>query len=463
MAASASSGKRAVMTPRAGARMHQQRDRVKGRPWLDKKNAHQEVPHGAIFAYEYLEPEQTFCGVIQVSGKAIKHIDHIKSLLSQPLLIGRSRRAGYGGDAIIEFRADTSCEYSANVSGSLRESITSGDHFRLMLVSAYVGRHPATGQLDPMALDEELAALLPVDIERRCWAFETVGSFNRKWRLEVPQAPAVKAGAVLVLEAREDITLERLRKVECAGLGETRGEGVGRALVLVHSEHSRADNVIGLTRDSLGRQRPPATTITKPSNSAPQLRFLEERIVLTAARTAIEQLGARIATRPEKAPASSLLNRIRTIFRQVHNNETATVALEKLAVWCSSEDEDKNKALRADARQKLDGCVIDKDTTLINWLKSLSDKTEDDGTANKKSGEAATKRKEATANHKKGWDQLVKATSRASSLTGLAQRHHLTDKDVAQTILQQHSALLRVHLIDTVLATMDRRNRGGAQ
>src|SRR5690606_8494300 len=103
MAGSASGGARRPAAPPIGSRFHQQRDRIKGRPWKDRA----EQPHGALFAYEYLEAEQVFRGVVQVMPRARADIERIKELLGAgPILVGRSRRAGYGGEADVELAGE---------------------------------------------------------------------------------------------------------------------------------------------------------------------------------------------------------------------------------------------------------------------------------------------------------------------------------------------------------------------
>jgi len=195
-------------TPCMGSRLHQQRDREKGRPWTKRHGATEER-RGVIFPYEYLEAEQVFRGAIQVMPAAAADIGRIKGLLDAGLiLVGRSRRAGYGGEATVEFMGQAQREYE-NVSDSISQDVSADAWFRALLVSTYVGRHPTTGQIDPSALQHELRRRLgdAATVERTRWTFEAVEAFNQKWRLEVPQAQAVVAGAVLVLKATSTIPL----------------------------------------------------------------------------------------------------------------------------------------------------------------------------------------------------------------------------------------------------------------
>src|SRR5690606_19045564 len=108
------------------------------------------------------------------------------------------------------------------VSGAISEGVAPEKLFRAFLVSSYIGRHPATGQIDPTALHQELRRRLggAATVERTRWTFELVGAFNQKWRLEIPQAQAVAAGAMLVLKSTSAISRATLRAIEDEGLGE---------------------------------------------------------------------------------------------------------------------------------------------------------------------------------------------------------------------------------------------------
>ncbi len=437
VAALASGGDRELVTPRIGSRLHLQRDRVKGRPWKDRD----EQPHGAIFAYEYLEAGQVFCGAIQVMPTAVGDIEDIKELLDAgPILVGRSRRAGYGGEAEIEFTGPSPREYE-NVSDAISRDVDAGAWFRAFLVSAYVGRDPVTGQIDPGTLVRELGGRLRdiATVQRTCWNFEVVGSFNRKWRLEVPQAQAVAAGAVLVLKATSKIPLALLQAIEHEGLGERRVEGFGRVLFLEHSEEHWAIRVRS-TED----RAPERSDDSRADNSLSrprgrQLDFLETRIVLAAARAELDRIAELdLVEGAQRRSTNSLLGRLRTLFRRAADEQSAQNALKNLGIWCS--DDDHPDVLKKSAREKLDRCKMG-EKSLRQWLREL---------AGADPGEV-------------GWSALVKSCGNPSTLTGLTQRSYLTSPEVAEAVLHEHSALLRVYLIDAVLTAMARLNRRGAQ
>lgn len=424
------SGRRTLKDVRVNARLHQQRDRVKGRPWTDK----QENAHGAIYTYEYLEPDQTFTGLIQVTEAAASDIDRLKALLTEPILVGRARRAGYGGEAVISAVRQETGEY-LNATGRLDADVIANGRFRVLLTSAYVGRHPLTGQNDALAIEQELADLLGsnIEIERRRWAFEVLGGFNRKWGLETPQVVALRGGSVLVLRARGGpLGLDVLRRVEHEGLGERRAEGFGRVLFLHYDDEG---DLIRLGYDAAGHG-----TASLPSDSGVSAHsgFLEERLVLGAARAELDRVARLdIVCHASRLPTNSLLARLRAPLRGRLDEESAGRCLQTIVLWCGTGD----TALMDAARNKLKACSVrigGLERDLLSWLFELAD----------------------SARIETGWARLVRAVGSQSSVTGLATRRHLTTKGAAQCILEANSALLRVHLIDAVLAAMVRKNQG---
>jgi CRISPR-associated protein Csx10 len=438
---SAATGSAGTTTaPRIGSRLHQQRDREKGRSWT-KRNGASEERRGMIFPYEYLEAEQIFRGAIQVMPAATADIGRIQESLSTgPILIGRSRRAGYGGEATIEFTGQTQREYE-NVSNSTSHGVGPGRWFRALLVSTYVGRHPTTGQIDPSALQDELCCRLgnAATIERTRWSFEVVGAFNQKWRLEVPQTQAVAAGAVLVLKATSAIPAATLRAIEHEGLGERRVEGFGRILFLEHSEDHGAIRLTRAEDQALAESSGPRQLGPPSEQHRHQLDLLEQRIVLAAARAELDRVAALdLAAKAEgKLPTNSLLGRVRTLFRRAMDEQAAQAALVNLRIWCS---EDNPEALKKNAREKLERCKIDKDGLCV-WLRKLAE----------------------AGPGKLGWESLVQASGNQATLTGLAAKSHLTSPEASEAVLHSHSALLRVHLIDAVLGAMAHLNRRGAR
>jgi len=422
-----------TIKPYLGSRLHQQRDREKGRPWT-KRNGRSEERRGVIFPVEYVEADQVFRGAIQIMPAATADIQCVEELLrAGPILVGRSRRAGYGGEAAVEFRTQAQREYE-NVSDSISRDVDADAWFRALLTSAYVGRHPATGQIDPSALQHELERRLDetAKVKRTRWAFETVGAFNQKWRVEVPQAQAVAGGAVLVLKATRAIPVSTLRAIEHEGLGERRVEGFGRILFLEHLDDHRTFEIQGERKD---REHSGLEQVLAPTaHEREHISLLERRIVLAAARSELDQIAtADIAAKSKTLPSSSLLGRLRTLFRGVVNEGSAETALNNLATWCSTGD----KALKDKARKRLEKCNVPAGT-LLNWLTALA----------------------AGATGESAWKALLAAVGNsANRLNPIAQDHCLTDKETAQECLHAHAAQLCVYLIDGVLVALARRNR----
>lgn len=413
---------------KTGARIHQQRDRVKGRSWTDKD----EQPHGTIFSYTYLEAGQTFSGVIQVAADAADDIERLKKLLEQPILVGRSRRAGYGGEAKLNWRGEADREFT-DLRESVREDIPEGERFRVMLTSAYVGRHPQTGQIDPTALDHELNEVLggAATIEHRRWAFETVGGFNRKWALETPQVMAVRGGSVLVLRATQPLEWAKLEAVEHAGLGERRAEGFGRLVFLWHSGATD----VGFKKDEEKEDLP-----NLPAGSAhaqhEQVQFLETRLMLTAARAELDRVAQQdLVQDAAKLPTSSLLGRLRGLVRGVLDEQSASDALKTLHTWCGQ----GKTALKEIAQKQLRACTLGKEQQLLGWLTAIA----------------------ASTDTESGWAALLKATGSAASMGSLAEKHYLTDQSTAQAILEENAQILKTYLIDAVLTEMTKKNRKG--
>ncbi|MFP4033320.1 MAG: RAMP superfamily CRISPR-associated protein [Desulfococcaceae bacterium] len=416
--------------PDVRARLHQQRDRNKGRPWKDRRNG-AEINHGAIFAYEYLEAGQTFCGAIQLRPEAANARERIKTLLKKaPILVGRSRRAGYGGEADICFEPEPIGRENGSVSSELRRGLSPGDEFRLRTLSACVIRDPDTGQLDPAALEFAVLKRLGdrAEVLRRRWNFERVGGFNRKWRLETPQALSAAAGSVLVLRAKSEISADDLRKIEHDGIGERKAEGFGRVIFLDQPEEPAS-----IYFEEKDDKKPNASPETAPASET--LNFLETRLILSAARAELDVAAAELAGKAQKIPSNSLIGRLRGLLRNAPDAGAALAALGHLNTWCGGGD----NGLKCTAEEQLKKCRI-ANMRLLDWLRATTS-IHPDGD---------------------GWKTLSQRSGSEAALNGVAERYRLNEKKAAENILVQNAPLLSVYLVDAVLAAMARKNRGGA-
>ena len=350
------------LTVRTDARSHQQRDRVKGRSWKTTHVDGSEKAHGVLFAYEYLEPGQSFHGLIQVIAdsetEAEAIIATIREILNgRQIAVGRSRRAGYGGAATMSL---SSTEPHEALWGDVQNDLSVDSLFRAYLLSACIVRDPFTGQLDPCALPgllvQRFGGEAVVGVERTLWDFETVGGFNRKWQLEVPQALAVKAGSVLVVKAKQAIPAAVLRQIEHDGFGERRIEGFGRLVFL-----NKAPRTVSISSSTRRREPHP-----HPGGAAPELvRFLQQRLLNAAFSRSLGRQVREIVRDAKKVPPGSLLGRLRIPFR----NGAPETGLQTLQQWLEGEDDSKNpKKLKREARDKLRACRFS-NTTLFDWLK----------------------------------------------------------------------------------------------
>lgn len=399
--------------PACGSRVHQQRDRTRGRAWTDPQT---EEPHGTIFAFEFLEADQEFDGLVQILGEDDATCDalaaRVKEVLRGPVLVGRSRRGGYGGDASISWNDPRDREVSGQ--SIISSDVEEGTRFRALLVSAYVGRDPETGQLDPTHLANEVMDRLGgrAEVVHRRWSFQLVGGFNRKWRLEVPQALACAAGSVLVLEATGRIPFGDLVAVEHAGLGERRVEGLGRVVFLE-----------GLPQ-TLVLRAPSAARPKAPDGAPPELvRFAEARIVDATVDRVIQEEASRLARSAKMIPSTSLLGRLRNAMRA-----EPEVALATLKTWLAAEGAPRNR-LKRPAMEQLERCRIGDRQRLSAWLRATA------------AGDGAE-------------DLAV-----LLRLDAVAQRSHIVTEASAREVLAGRDAALRARLIDATLAALSRRQR----
>jgi CRISPR-associated protein Csx10 len=400
---------------RRSARVHQQRDRVSGRPRTETARG-RPVAVGTIFTYESLDADQTFAGAVLVQGDSdaalAERFASVREALEGTILIGRSRRAGYGGDAVITWGDARTREVEDE--GVLRRAVSAGGLFRVLLTAPCIVRSRETGQVDPTALREEITRRLGgrAVVERVRWDAVQVGGFNRTWGLELPQALAVEAGSVLVLRATQTFPLQDLLALEHGGLGERTIEGFGRFCFL--AEPVRGLRVRAVARDD----RAP---VAAPETEAPALaKWIEARIVDAHLATKIAEEGARIAGSSTRRPSTSLIGRLRVPLRgDVHD------ARRTLREWLG----EGSGALRRSALQQVERCyvhAVDGRQSLHAWMRAVIDED---------------------------------AAEKALGIAAVAQRGHVVSEVSARAYLRDRRDLVRVRLIDAVLGAMARIER----
>lgn len=405
-----------LLQPKMSARIHHQRDREKGRAWKDQGgNA-----HGAIFTFESLDAGQSFQGLIQVRADSEKELEQtegrIRALLGDTILVGRSRRAGYGGMAKIQWESGRKREIDGvgkEGARPLDRDISQGERFRLLLTSACIARSADTGQIDPAALEGLIARLFDgrVTLIRRRWSFEHIGGFNRKWRLEVPQVLAISAGSVFLLEANQELSVADLRRVENEGLGERKEEGYGRVLFLDAPLQEVSLNLVNKRDEN-------EAYIPDTNRQVPLVSEIERRIVRAQVARKIEEEAAEFAQSAQNLPNNSLIGRLRTPLRGKPDK-----ALQTLNAWLKSENEAER--LKRPAMEQLERCRIG-NSNLADWIL------------------AATNGKNTLSS--------LKADV-------LAQRYHVVSEESAKKILEDGAQEISARLIDAVLAALAVRNR----
>lgn len=403
------------------SRVHQQRDRLKGRAYTDPVT---NEARGTIFTYEALEASQKFCGIVAISGQNQAEIDtrlaQVKTALGEKVYLGRSRRARYGGEVLVSVWSCVGVQGEREAEGRnglIMGDLNAGQNFRVFLTADYIGRCSDTGQVDPTWFAAELIHRLGgrVEVLRSRWAFRLVGGYNRTWGLQLPQVLTLRAGSVVVLKAQQPISYSDLLAIEQSGLGERRAEGFGRVLFL----EDRGTNVGAVNAPSPSFSDPPALPV-------PDLvHQMQKRILMDAVEQRITEVAAGIAGSASSIPSPSLLGRLRVPLRSA-----ATNSLDTFQQWLSGTDQQR---LRRPAMKQLDACRINAEgrKALSDWLKLA-----------------------AGADSAAHLDRLL-------NFTRIAQKHYVESENAAKTRLIEQVTLLqiRVRLIDAVLALLTRRVR----
>jgi len=393
-------------------RMHHTRDRSKQRAWKDKSGK----THGAVYSYDAVEAGTVFEGNILIRADddhaAMNRIETIKSLLGERVFVGRSRRAGYGGDAKIEWLSQREREYSGSgMTGwgmiPINSNLSQGDEFRVLLTSPYAGRCPVTGAEAPDRFEQELMDRLGgrAEVIRAHYASEMVGGFNRHWKSEIAQCSVLKAGSVFSFRAKGNIAAGDWLEIEKDGVGERRNEGYGRFLFLKAP-------VSTLTHASISH-----SAATKPQGSPPDIiSELEKRLLLQISMEKVEKLAIERARAFDPVPTNSLLGRLRLVLQRGD--------VETLLTWFGN---DAEKALKKPAQQQLKRC--------------------------KRDGESLW---DHISGHCK---QAGQAIIECYGLGPIVQRYSITDPDSATKVLISKSRELSIRYLRTLVSALAMKNR----
>lgn len=336
-------------------KMHHQRDRKLGH--ATRKTG--------LFSYEAIDAGQKFGGCVVIKGADHEEVNslfnQVAELMENALLLGRSRRAEYGGLALVSWIKREGQERElASYSPYLNRDINPGERFRVLLTSDYIGKSH-TGLISPNAFIDmlmDLIGLYSVETVSQFLSFRRIGGFNRKWQLPLPQVLALAAGSIVVMEAKKRIPLSKLNALESEALGERVAEGYGRIAFL-----TTANPMPLITEDS----QPTRVSVINDIETPPLVvQQAERRLLYQALTNEVYKVARNIEV--FEPPSRSLIGRFRTVLRMPHEK-----AFQQIRAWLKDDDPD---ALRRQTRDQLKRCQakwLDDQRSAYDWLRHFVD------------------------------------------------------------------------------------------
>lgn len=215
-----------LVDPERWLAVHTYRARRFGRPVERQLVATGEDP-GTLFRYDSLAEGQIFSGVVLCPDTDAAGA--IEPLLDGEFWFGGARTAGYGRVSIFDVQKIEDPSWR-EVGGSIGKN---NERVVVTLLSDAIVRDE-NGQLRPSAKAVEQAIQSVAGGNWKVRTKEsyfrpcTVGGFNRKWGLPLPQAWAAAKGNVFVFNVGDD---PDFAKLEREGIGERRVDGFGRVAV----------------------------------------------------------------------------------------------------------------------------------------------------------------------------------------------------------------------------------------
>ncbi len=337
-----------------GIRFHHSLGSGQGRPLKGE---------GAIFAYEYILGGQDFVGHVAIDADSIDEAREVAREISQildtNLLLGRSKRAGYGGDA--RFMLKTEPEPRA-VPDGIRGSVEHSGMFRVLLLSDFIGRDHDTGLVDPSSFQRYLEGRLGARLrESGCYVNTGyAGGYNRKSRSALPVTRTLSKGSVFLFEAQDGIALDKFLETENSGVGMRLSEGYGEIAFLsppVTPEYE----VVQVPDHAIATELPDKDDESERILDIMQQRILEDELDREIHRWIRELIYGKIYVSP------SLLGRLRLALR----NEP-DIALNTFRLWLADTGDKSSNvkhggALKTRALRQLQNCRLT-EGSLSEWL-----------------------------------------------------------------------------------------------
>ncbi|HEY1349210.1 MAG TPA: hypothetical protein VGF67_06265 [Ktedonobacteraceae bacterium] len=313
-----------------------------------------EIP-GAVYRYDALAAGQTFQAAIVCDHDADASTLHALILGEGRVSLGGSRSGGYGQAEISQVQVQVD-EYDPQW-----DACGEGDDMQegtliVTLRSDLLVRDPS-GQfvVDPDLVCQVLSKHLLVEhlvLKDAFLGSRLVGGFNRKWRLPLPQALAVRMGSVLVLQdpGCDPAVLEHL---EARGIGERRAEGFGQ---VAFNRQQMA--ILSAQKNTRSADRSPFTISEKG------VRDLAERMLARLLRQRLDQglLDAANSKKLYHPPANAQISRLRSLVLEAlyHPPGTGRIcqALQSIEA-------------RSNVRRQFEHCTLSTGESLFSWLREL--------------------------------------------------------------------------------------------
>lgn len=357
-----------LVNPERQLAIHTTRNRRFGRAILQTAaEAVGEPFHGAVYRYEALAAGETFAAAVLCDHDADAEV--LLPLLEGELRLGGSRSAGYG---LVQIGGvEKICNEEAQsgwreADGALAQQ--KDGKLMVTLLSDLIlrdknGQHTLAPEAVAGALSQKLGVNLDIGTPpfTRCI---TVGGFNRKWGLPLPQALAFQKGSVFIYKAAE-VKPEILHDLEFKGIGERRAEGFGR---LAFNWQSR-DKITILRELGMSKPLPFAINDAESRKLAERMsvRLYQQKLgnslAATAATVAKEIVSS---TSRQKLPSSAQVSRLRGIIRDEMMKEKPEI--QRLNNYIA-EVKNRKSAFRQFEKARVEG------KNLLDWINSIISKT----------------------------------------------------------------------------------------
>ncbi|MEB3213727.1 MAG: RAMP superfamily CRISPR-associated protein [Leptolyngbyaceae bacterium] len=321
--------------PQKRINIHNARDRAQGRGTATE---------GEIFRYEAIDAGETFKSAIICPIHCVAAIE--KLLKPQGFWLGGSQSAGYGHVRITYEVIDTDTPWRE--AGHQPEAEHKGLQITLlsdMILQDDEGQITANPDLLRRAIAEKFGINLTFHPERRSYiGHTTIGGFNRKWGLPLPQMPALAMGSVLVLKG--ELTGEQIQQLEAEGIGDRRIDGFGRVAVNFWQEET-----FNIVKPYAPDPNPPELTLTGADLDL--TRTVAQRILYQRLELQLQKKASELSIRGKIS--NSQLSRLRLTAREAISTDNSTTLILML---CN---------LPKNARDQFDGARVD-GKSLTVWI-----------------------------------------------------------------------------------------------